>query len=162
MLISCDHEWNAPQWPGSLIHVLLPINGADAAQVARLRTTGTVFEFTRTCRSLTLLRAVLTRLERHRQFTADSFLFARDAVPETDLAALAGQVTADPWLIDITFDEETDDISRLVLGAHVTQNALFIHFFRNLQNTEAQDPVLVMQALQKYLGEPENEGGAEQ
>ncbi len=159
MLITTDPGWENPQWPGGLVRVALPRHRADGADMAAWRKTSTVFEFTRDARAVTILREVLDRRDRYNQFEPRRFLFAAERMGRDSLAALAQKAADDPWLIDYKADPMTGDLLMLHLGKNVTSNPLFVHFFRNLTNTDELDAEPVVQALRQYCGRPGSAGG---
>ncbi|MFN3210783.1 MAG: hypothetical protein ACE369_17625 [Roseovarius sp.] len=160
MLITTDPGWEDPQWPGGVVRVVMPRHQATTKEVAEWRKTSTVFEFTRNVGGITVLRDVLNLRDRYKQFEPRRFLFSAERMSRDSLETLAQRALDDPWMIEHQTDPLDGALLRLQLGKNITSNALFIHFFRNLGNTQELDPEQVVDSVRQYLGRPGTEDKA--
>ncbi|EPX75934.1 hypothetical protein [Salipiger mucosus] len=145
MLITLDSDWQGPAWPGPHCLVLQPGQAVPGGEGLRL------FRFLEETRSpLRVIREVVLRAARFRQLGDGAFLFAADAVPPEELAALLERCEDAPHTAEMTQDD-AGQIARLVLGADVLGNPLFLPFFRNLAEAEKQDAEAVFEQLRFHL-----------
>lgn len=149
------------QWPGPHLAVLHPGHGLSEGELTTLEKTFVLYDMAdhEPCH-LSLLRVVLLHAAARGWAPEGPFLFAAGDLSADAMADLMAEVHENPGLMryegaadDAALADGEADVSLLLLGQQVTETALVMTFFRNMEpDLSAVHTRASLDMLQEHVG----------